>query len=1000
MKNIFLIALILCSNILFAQDKNLALGGNVTANSENPLFPAKNAVDGIINRNSKWMSADVKPPHILEISFPNYCNINEIIIYTGIPENEKLPAEMGKAAGFWSAKNFKIQYWDDANWTDIPNAEVHENRLNEVKFKFPSPLNTFRVRMVCDDGEPISIMEFMVMGTETKNVAPVLNTDLLAKKEIRTEDQQINVKVDSKVIGKTMKYVGYNQGYYMPGSNASGWIEYSGVNSLRIWTTLNTYVPVTAVEVDKTLNSVIEFDQRKNELRKSPEANKYLKWDALLPIYSQPEKNSTNPMVFNYALTELKRLKIDPVIQIGNIDFNDTWSNKWQQWQRFYALAYYAAKTGDVTMFAMQNEPNHRLSGMTLSQWISGMKIVSDAIHCAIADVNLKYNKNLKAEMVGPVTAGNNPEWWRAVMQAIKTDYHGKKVKDDLIEIFSTHSYNSPAGGYTNRVNDIRKIIEDSHPDHKALPIVFTELGRWMNSYLIDKEETMDSPSLFTEWAGIYTNNTLNQAYGMWAFKFSNTTSDAYSEGVKSGHHFTWQGKRVVEDGMVNLAANMPVTTFNGTNGKFITDGVKTDSAAWTSDGNEKEKWLEINLKQSKNIGSAIVYTGSDGGVYTAPDRIRNFKLQYDDNGTWVDIKGGTAKENKFAQLYMLFKSTVKTSKIRFITAEAGPIKVREIKLFDPKYNPDPKQKDFDISGIQRTGEVVRLFAKGFKNERPLFKTKSNVVDENFDSITSFDEQTGNYYMWLVQRGEYKDQLTIDLSALNIDVNTPISAETVSPTEYGSVTEMPTLDANGRLKITLGNQSVTLLTIPTKKLTKTTLSANADATVIADKFINKNYGTQKTLNVQLNAGSPEKNEVSYIQFIGKDFDHTKRAFLTVNGSVSILDRPFRIHVYAIPNTNWKENELTWLNAPLLDGKEALLKAVGTKAFVAGELAFTKTKENQTLDVTDILKKHVNTSVTFVLIRETRQMGDDEDKGRELSISSKEGQNPPKLEIWK
>ena len=88
---------------------------------------------------------------------------------------------------------------------------------------------------------------------------------------------------------------------------------------------------------------------------------------------------------------------------------------------------------------------------------------------------------------------------------------------------------------------------------------MYTETGRWMNAYLIDKYETMDSPSLFTEWAGEYTNNTLNQGYGMWAFKFANTTSNTYPRGIKSGHHFIWQGKRIVEDAYNNVALGKKV---------------------------------------------------------------------------------------------------------------------------------------------------------------------------------------------------------------------------------------------------------------------------------------------------------------------------------------------------------------------------------------------------------------------------------------------------------
>ena len=65
---------------LYAQQKNLALDKSVTANSENPQHPVKNVVDGKITRNSKWMSGNVRPPHILELDLPKYSNISQIVI--------------------------------------------------------------------------------------------------------------------------------------------------------------------------------------------------------------------------------------------------------------------------------------------------------------------------------------------------------------------------------------------------------------------------------------------------------------------------------------------------------------------------------------------------------------------------------------------------------------------------------------------------------------------------------------------------------------------------------------------------------------------------------------------------------------------------------------------------------------------------------------------------------------------------------------------------------
>ena len=599
-----------------ADNVNVALHKPVIASSQQKEFPASNVTDGIISRKSSWTSAKgARTPHMLDLNLQKYYDIDRIVIYTGIPEPEKTEQEKGQAPGFWAMKNFKIQYWDDANWTDLPNTECTENRLDKIEFTFTPQLTTFQLRLISTDGEPVTINEFEVYGKEKKNMIVPVIQNKLPDRVHKEFPKDMLVTVNKDVIGNTMKYVAYNQGYYMPGSNISGWLEYSNVNSLRVWTSMNDYVPEEAVNYQKNLNTLEEFEAYKHELRSSPEKNNFIKWKLILER-CRKQQFSTNSMVFEYALLELKRLNIDVVLQMNSTDFDHTWSNKWKQWQRFYALAFYAAKTGDVTMFAMQNEPNHRHSGpMKITQYVDAMKIVSDAIYCAIQDVNKLYGKHLKSRFVSPVTAGSNANWWAEVVKSLRIDYRGLPSDRDLLDIFSTHSYNLPAAGYVSKVSDIRKIIVDNHPLKRSLPIVYTETGRWMNAYLIDKYETMDSPSLFTEWAGEYTNNTLNQGYGMWAFKFANTTSNTYPRGIKSGHHFIWQGKRIVEDAYNNVALGKKVidlTSSHPAQVKVITDGNKTDASMWTSVNTDEKKCLEIDLDR---CGKELFF-GCGRGIY------------------------------------------------------------------------------------------------------------------------------------------------------------------------------------------------------------------------------------------------------------------------------------------------------------------------------------------------------------------------------------------------
>lgn len=670
-----------------ADNVNVALHKPVIASSQQKKFPASNVTDGVISRKSSWISdPNARAPHILDVNLQRYYDIDRVVIHTGIPESEKTEQEKGKAPGFWAMKNFKIQYWDDANWTDLPNTECTENRLDKIEFTFTPQLTTFQLRLISTDGEPVTINEFEVYGKEKKNmIAPVIQNELPDRVH-KEFPKDMLVTVNKNVVGNTMKYVAYNQGYYMPGSNISGWLEYSNVNSLRVWTSMNDYVPEEAVNYQKNLNTLEEFESYKHELRSNPEKNNFIKWKPILER-CRKQQFSTNSMVFEYALLELKRLNIDVVLQMNSTDFDNTWSNKWKQWQRFYALAFYAAKTGDVTMFAMQNEPNHRHSGpMKITQYVDAMKVVSDAIYCAIQDVNKLYGKHLKSRFVSPVTAGSNANWWAEVVKSLRIDYRGLPSDRDLLDIFSTHSYNLPAAGYVSKVSDIRKIIVDNHPLNRSLPIVYTETGRWMNAYLIDKYETMDSPSLFTEWAGEYTNNTLNQGYGMWAFKFANTTSNTYPRGIKSGHHFIWQGKRIVEDAYNNVALGKKVidlTSSHPAQVKVITDGNKTDVSMWTSVNTDEKKCLEIDLGKSYSLGAAVIYTGSEYGVYTGPDRVKNFRLQYWEGTGWKDIEETIEENARYTQSFFLFKTPVTSSRIRFIATDKGSIKVREIKLFD-----------------------------------------------------------------------------------------------------------------------------------------------------------------------------------------------------------------------------------------------------------------------------------------------------------------------------
>lgn len=252
--------------------------------------------------------------------------------------------------------------------------------------------------------------------------------------------------------------------------------------------------------------------------------------------------------------------------------------------------------------------------------------------------------------------------------------------------------------------------------------------------------------------------------------------------------------------------------------------------------------------------------------------------------------------------------------------------------------------------------------------------------------MTSYDSLSGNYYVWLVQRGKNNDKITLDLAALNLTPGTIASMETVGPSSYGEVA-MVSVITGGKLAFTLRSQTVALITISSKKFEKKILQPSAFGYVSGGKNADRSLDNSKGVFVSLDAFNKEKNNVSFIRWDVADsgFTNAGKIMLRIQGRSESGNLPFRLHVYAIPGASWNSKDLTWNSAPQLDSKEALVKEVGQKAFIAGEITFTGVLQDHLLDVTALMKNHAHKNITFALVRETRQIGDDVDKGRRVVI---------------
>ena len=244
------------------------------------------------------------------------------------------------------------------------------------------------------------------------------------------------------------------------------------------------------------------------------------------------------------------------------------------------------------------------------------------------------------------------------------------------------------------------------------------------------------------------------------------------------------------------------------------------------------------------------------------------------------------------------------------------------------------------------------------------------------------------------------NHLTLDLKSLNLPVGTKVIAEEVSANAYGEVVWIKETSEEGQLSFELPAQSVMLLTIPICSNATKTLVATADATVKAGANSEKNFGKAKVMNIEMNASRANGNQVSYLKFdlSGMNKEEMNAAILRLYGSSSTKS-PYRFHVYALDNSNWDESTLNWKNAPNLEKDQVRVTDVGNAAHVAGEIVVTETASWHQLDVTSLIRKCRQSEITFVLIREVRQLGDDSDNNKNSSFGTRESVNKPVLIAW-
>lgn len=316
------------------------------------------------------------------------------------------------------------------------------------------------------------------------------------------------------VIGHTMPWVGARASTFDPDSNEAAWLGYIRPNAVRTWngaSIFNKYVQKSFPSI-KTLE---DFEKLKAAVRLDPEGSELMKWEDFMKSKSHADA------LYEYGV--LKKFGITVVNQTGPKDWPDDWGNNFKNWLMTYMATYYLAKHYDVEIHQYGNEPDSLLAQFSDEIIALKLQLVSDAVHCAIDDVNQRFNKTLKAQYSAPVLASSPlGRAARVMMRSLRTDYRGKSMDRDLVQYFNRHRYNNRPRQNVEEIDATNRMMLEESATGKALPQIFTELnystgGNWSRPQI---NVTSDSPAVFCSLASIWGQMMATQkVQGIFLFK-------------------------------------------------------------------------------------------------------------------------------------------------------------------------------------------------------------------------------------------------------------------------------------------------------------------------------------------------------------------------------------------------------------------------------------------------------------------------------------------------
>ena len=363
------------------------------------------------------------------------------------------------------------------------------------------------------------------------------------------------VTFNSDVVGQTPRVIGLNSGNYIPGSNATSFWRWTGVNGARLFT--------SAANVERQddipgqgdgVNSQASFLTRRDAVRADPTNPQLINFAQFEQGYANTAPNFIN---FDYAYNELSSNDINPLAIINRtanqFPFAEAgtaagWGDRWEHWQHYYAQAYYLGSNYDVERFSVFNEPDSSSQDISQEEFLNRLQLASDAIQSALADVNRDFDKDLDANILAPITAGGANEyfarldnsdtrddlqgWGELVINNLNTNFLGEVDPNfQLIHTYAYQQYNQDGRRFAEDLEFIQQQAAIDIAENNLVGNVdfgLTEFNVHSNGVFTNRNDDLNTPSRYARLGGIFAGLANQQADELYLFKFDSNAEDDF----------------------------------------------------------------------------------------------------------------------------------------------------------------------------------------------------------------------------------------------------------------------------------------------------------------------------------------------------------------------------------------------------------------------------------------------------------------------------------------